>query len=369
LDRERLASAIENYWVEAGAKVGGRKWRRLEPLSLEQTHELGFAVSKETNRWVTVCDSERYTADFRLAQHLAERLGVRVRFDGQWDASDEEVERYLGGRGKRCEHEPSDYYDQLGPKETAQADWIFLSVEGVNPETYDTGPEHLVNGEPPIKPVVGELGHASKSKDAYLVVESGASLNTAEPSGAHGSLASALGALAESGERGELRVLMGEKWYSNPDTWDAETGEPIALTDDSVSVVGAEITDSFLRSDVFEAWLMSLLLVSSDVGRAEQTVLNAKIEGFLGLISDWDGLRAALADRTLVEARRLREIPEATEGIESLFQKAADGDVDACKVLEKIAFRKRNLMAWRYARALNEGKQAVAKMYKSRVSF
>lgn len=311
VDRERLASAIEAYRAGAGAEIGPREWRRLEPLGLEKTGELGHALSEEHGGWVTVCDSERYTADFGLAAHLAERLGVRVRFVGEWSASNQVLERYLGPDGAPSGDEPRDYYDHLDPVAAdAPAGWLFLSFREVDPDGYDPGPEPVDDGTEPLEP--------------------------AETSGA---LADAVAQVAEGGEDAELLVP------------------------------GDGPSDRFSRVEIFEAWLVALLLVSSDVARSEQAVLGADPKRFSELLRDWDGLRSTLAERAVVEARRLRAIPDATEPLEALFRMAGDGDVDAARMLEKAAFRARNLVAWRFARAVSDGRQAVASLYRSRVKL
>jgi hypothetical protein len=141
--RVRVIATIDDYWVSRGATRGPSAWRELENLGgLAKSGSLGIAISADENGWVTLCDSERYTADYALARHLAETLATRVRVIGIWDVSQAELDQYLGPGDSVCDKPtPSAYYDKLEPDE--RAGWSFLSFDDVVPSLY-YGADELV---------------------------------------------------------------------------------------------------------------------------------------------------------------------------------------------------------------------------------
>ena len=80
VDRERVGSAIRDHWAGCVALDASALAVTFEPMALQagKTDRLAFAVSPVAGEWVTVVDSEAFTADVALAQHLHEVLGVDV---------------------------------------------------------------------------------------------------------------------------------------------------------------------------------------------------------------------------------------------------------------------------------------------------
>lgn len=74
LSQDRVVSEIRRYWLGRGAEEDTRNPLELEPLSLEKTGRLGYAVLPVRQGWIPVYDSERYQADCDLARHLSETL-------------------------------------------------------------------------------------------------------------------------------------------------------------------------------------------------------------------------------------------------------------------------------------------------------
>lgn len=117
--RDRVIATIGEHYVSQGATRGPAAWRKLDGLgSLARTRSLGIAISAGELGWVTLCDSERYTADYALARHIAGALATRVRVIGIWDVSQLELDQYLGPGDSVCENRtPSAYYDKHEPDE------------------------------------------------------------------------------------------------------------------------------------------------------------------------------------------------------------------------------------------------------------
>lgn len=80
VDRERVTAAIRDHWAGCVALDPVSLAGEFEPMALQagKSDRLAFAVSPVARGWVTVVDSEAYTADAALAQHLHELLGVEV---------------------------------------------------------------------------------------------------------------------------------------------------------------------------------------------------------------------------------------------------------------------------------------------------
>lgn len=136
-----LIREIERYWLGRGARVVGRKREKLESLSLGETGRLGYVVLRPDEGWTVICDSERYTADYGLARHLAAALDRPVRFLGIWDASSTEIDLWLRGDGKG--ERPAELPITPGANyQNAQAREIAAAVvfEGIDAAAYDTGP-------------------------------------------------------------------------------------------------------------------------------------------------------------------------------------------------------------------------------------
>lgn len=83
LTQELLVATISGFWLGWGAQLSSRDPLRFEPLAVGETGLLGFAVSPITpdakgREWIAVYDSERYSADSELAEHLATTLDTDV---------------------------------------------------------------------------------------------------------------------------------------------------------------------------------------------------------------------------------------------------------------------------------------------------
>jgi len=92
-DRDRVVALIRQYWTERGAQPITTDPLQVEPLSVDKTGQLAFAVAPPATSagtigaveagagdpvWVAVYDSQRYTADSELAAHLATVMGTPV---------------------------------------------------------------------------------------------------------------------------------------------------------------------------------------------------------------------------------------------------------------------------------------------------
>ena len=220
------------------------------------------------------------------------------------------------------------------------------------------------------RPRRGPFGLLGKGTTSFLVARSGAPLPVEGPVVAHGSMGGALPELARRGPALELRVLRGQTWHRDA-LWDRDTSDVVLVEGDSdeVTVVGATCIEAFSKEEIFEGWLQGLLLVSGDVQRAENSVQAGRLGSFGRLLKAWDGMRDSLAERSLVEARHFRTLPVTGLDLRSLFVRARAGDREANAALERVAFRERHLLLWRFARATREAKPALAAMYASRVAL
>jgi hypothetical protein len=297
--RQRVVECIRAYWKAQGAQLGPPRWRELEPLSLAETHSLGIAISPADGDWITVSDSQRYEADYGLAQGLRESLGVRVRFFGTWDASNHETDLYLGAPTPRAPWPAEEYQDAR-----ELADWTFLSFDHVPEGRYDRGPQPLSpTGGVPTAPVRGPLGMKSKEHEAYAILSSASEPSLGAPVPAKASMVQALMQLAEAGE-GKLCVLNGEIWHPDPDCWDDEDGEPSSL-DDDVVVDRATLVEFFSREEVYEAWLQALSF-TADPARIARQIADADPSRWAAALDAWRGFAGSVAADTLSELRRRR---------------------------------------------------------------
>jgi len=160
VDPKRVRAAIAAYWTERGAAAAD-VWPR-EPLALDGTRELAFAVMPGAGGWICVADSERYNADFGLANHLATALATQVIWYTLYGATDAGVLRVLGpGRKPRLPDDdygaveafvterlphPFVYLDQLPESERA------LGFANVDPAAYDRGPVPVEEAAEPAPP-------------------------------------------------------------------------------------------------------------------------------------------------------------------------------------------------------------------------
>jgi hypothetical protein len=83
LTQELLVATVSGFWLGRDAQLSSRDPLQFEPLAVRETGLLGFAVSPITpdakgREWIAVYDSERYTADSELAEHLAITLDTDV---------------------------------------------------------------------------------------------------------------------------------------------------------------------------------------------------------------------------------------------------------------------------------------------------
>ncbi len=80
VDAGRVGAAIRDHWAGCVALDDAALAEPFAPMALQagKSDRLAFAVSPVTDGWVTVADSEAFTSDVALAQHLHEVLGVPV---------------------------------------------------------------------------------------------------------------------------------------------------------------------------------------------------------------------------------------------------------------------------------------------------
>ena len=212
------------------------------------------------------------------------------------------------------------------------------------------------------KPVRTQLGLRSRVRSAYLVSADEVVLSKDRPTKAHGYAANALRDLVVGTS---LWVLEGEIWFTKSDSAHPVTGEPIALRNDEVLVVDGKVIMTLSFDEVSEAWLRAFVRTSKDVQHAEAEVLRGA--GFTELRASTREQETALAAETLLEVERGRRAPSPDESVKTLFEQTQAKRPGASWSLEVAAFRARNLPAWRYARALSDGKTDLAKMYAGRV--
>jgi hypothetical protein len=173
------------------------------------------------------------------------------------------------------------------------------------------------------------------------------------------SFASALVVAASSGEpvhvvRGVVRAVA------------APLSDDVAF-DDRVAIEGGEAVETFSLDALYEAWLKAVALLSSDVARVEQTVRDGGAETFARKLQAWQGMTNTFATRALLEVRAARALGDAPP-LDDLVRRVDAGDTSACALLEAAAFRARDLMTWRWSRAVREG-SVVAPLYRARMQF
>ena len=169
-DRDRVVTLIKDYWARLGAQPGAGDPLAEEPLSLEKTGRLGFAVAPPSAgpadsggpQWIAIYDSERYHADADLADFLVQSLQapvVHAEFTGSVDIATIEVHgqggptvpksgkpRHWGAVEdfvvKNLPH-PFVYFDQLSDGDPSEfADWAIFGFEGIpyRPDEEYSGP-------------------------------------------------------------------------------------------------------------------------------------------------------------------------------------------------------------------------------------
>lgn len=147
LTAARVRAAITGYWTARGAKPA--RVALDQPLALERTRQLAFAVLPPADGYICVADSERYHADFALAGFLADELATRVIWYTLYGATGAGVLRMLGPGRKPDQPEDTYgdveafvadrlphafvYFDKLGDPDP-------LGFSNVEPQTYDRGP-------------------------------------------------------------------------------------------------------------------------------------------------------------------------------------------------------------------------------------
>ncbi len=105
-DHQRVANAIKDFWLGIGATplAAASDALALEPLSVQKTGKLGYAVfpptpSSDGETWVAVYDSERYHGSHELAKALAKALATEVVIY-QFSGSVDEASMRVFGSGK-----------------------------------------------------------------------------------------------------------------------------------------------------------------------------------------------------------------------------------------------------------------------------
>jgi len=104
--RAKVVAAIKAFWTEIGARPHTGDVLAIDPLSLEKTGVLGFAVGRETDGWIAVYDSERYRADPALARYLNAELGVPVLHFEFHGATDGAYAKVYGSGGPKLSAKP-----------------------------------------------------------------------------------------------------------------------------------------------------------------------------------------------------------------------------------------------------------------------
>ena len=212
------------------------------------------------------------------------------------------------------------------------------------------------------KPIRSPLGLRSRVRSAYLVSSDEVAMSKARPTKAHGYAANALRDLVVGTS---LWVFDGELWFTKSDSAHPITGEPVALRNDEVLVVDGTVVATLSYEEVSEAWLRAYVRTSKDVQHAEAEVLRGA--SFAELLASTREQETALATEALAEVERGRRALSPNESVKTLFEQTQAKHPGASWSLEVAAFRARNLPAWRYARALSDGKTDLAKMYAGRV--
>lgn len=80
ITQQKVAELIINFYTEKGATINNKKVLDIEPLSIENKNngQLGYAITPETDNWIAIYDSERYTANYFLAEYLHKKLKISV---------------------------------------------------------------------------------------------------------------------------------------------------------------------------------------------------------------------------------------------------------------------------------------------------
>ena len=168
-------------------------------------------------------------------------------------------------------------------------------------------------------------------------------------------LEDAIDVLAAAGSARELRVVYGIVAAKR-------------THDGRVSMTAIELIDRFSRETIFTAWLAALVLATPDVARANAAVARAKLVRFRRHVRDWKDLRITIAQRVVDEARRLRELVPSSQSVTELSARVGDTRTEASLALEHVALAHRDLVAWRFARAVNDGKPHLAQMYRAKLA-
>jgi hypothetical protein len=163
--QDAVAQQIKAYWLARGAVEDPRDPLEIDALSLEEDPEgrLGYAISPPVRRWlfgkrwIAVADSERYNADWGLAQHLATTFACEVCWYTIYGATDMAECRMLNSRTTppSGDEDYSDveafvsrfpnaflYFDQLEEMfEGVREAFRLLGFRGVSYDNYDIGPD------------------------------------------------------------------------------------------------------------------------------------------------------------------------------------------------------------------------------------
>ena len=78
IDAAAVIQAVAAFWHDRGAFGEDRSVFALDPMDVNRSGRLGVGVLAANPEWLLVLDSERYTADVKLAAHLHATFGVDV---------------------------------------------------------------------------------------------------------------------------------------------------------------------------------------------------------------------------------------------------------------------------------------------------
>lgn len=154
----RVAEAIKQYWTSKGARIDKSDPRKLEPLTVEKTKQLGYAIVSAGGQ-IAIADSERYTADHGLAAYLAKELEAPVFWYALYGATDVGVAAWFGAKKNKktpvgfgeieayvSAHFAPPFVHLQELRKTSKTD-VLLSFSDV--KGYDAGPEEEDEEEEP----------------------------------------------------------------------------------------------------------------------------------------------------------------------------------------------------------------------------
>lgn len=98
---QKVTDFVRSYWLELGAKESKKNPLSFQPLKLEKTGFLGFAIGpkskdRDGNLWIGIYDSEHYRADHELAESMASHFKTDVWIYGVTDSVNQAYAKKYG---------------------------------------------------------------------------------------------------------------------------------------------------------------------------------------------------------------------------------------------------------------------------------